>query len=558
MGMDMASKRSAAEKRPFYLQWRTPDVFALAMLLLVTARLAVGALHGVDLNFGDDARYLERGLSLHPPFLPVGSDWAVWGPWYQLWFWGLGRLQSNPVVLYYATVLVLGMTLPVLLYVLLRRLKTRWEIAFVISWLYALSYANWLTEPRVALFAAWVMLIGWVGVLNLPTPGLRWWALALLALMVAYVRPEFLMSAALFAVGSLLWFGYQRKTEHRRRVSRARIGALGLLSILTAALVLWWSFPFQQWRSVYAFGQHYFYNVQFCVQEGLDPDLHWEDVLARDFGAPASLGEAVRRNPAAFARHVGCNARGLLMVLGKVLLYHVPLVVKGYRWPEALGVGLVLLLIAGGCLLRPRCRRRVFARWRHGTVWVVIVWALPVVTSAFLIYPREHYLVQLVPLFWVGYAYLFLPKARAASRASARWFWVLPVVLLLLTPSFDHFFQKAPQHPRLEAVVVASSLTDREPLRVAGTRDSGYFRLGCYLFPREYESLPRKRSTASVAEYLQEYRPDMLLVSRGGLEFAGDATWQSLLEDSAAFGYRRIVLSTGDAWGPWQVFVLER
>ena len=548
---------SASEKKPFYQRQGVLDAFALVMLLVITARLAAGALHGVDLNFGDDARYLERGLSLQPPFLPVGSDWAVWGPWYQLWFWGLGHFQSNPVVLYYTTVLMLGMTLPLLLYVLLRRLKIRWEIAFVISWLYALSYANWLVQPRVALFATWVMLVGWIGVLLLPTSGLRWWGFALLALMVAYVRPEFLMSAALFAAGGLAWAWYRRKAWYQWRAYKVWIGILGLLSVLSAVLVLWWSFPFQQWRSVYAFGQHYSYNVQFCMKEDLNPDSHWEDVLARDFGAPASLSDAALRNPAAFSRHVVCNARGFLVALGKVLLYHVPLAVKGYRWPEALAVASVLFLFAGWCLLSPGCRRQVFSRWRHETVWVVVVWVLPVITSAFLIYPREHYLVQLVPLFWVGYVYLFLPKVRANLPASARWFWVLPVILLLITPPFDHFFQKAPQQPRLESVIVASSLQNREPLRIAGTRDSGYFRLGCYLFPREYESLPRKRSTASVAEYLQEYHPDVLIVSRGGLEFAGDATWQLLLEDSTAFGYRRIVLSTGDPWGPWQVFVLE-
>ncbi len=540
---------------PRWRAWLSSDGWAWLVLLAVGGRLALVAFAAVDLNFGDDAHYLEWGLALHPPSLPVGSAWAVWGPLYQLWFWALAQKQPDPVVVYYATVLLLGVTLPLLLYSVLRRLRVPWGLALGVAWFYGLSYANWLVEPRVAVFAAWVMLLGWLGVLHLPTPALRWGGLAAVAVLVAYVRPEFLLSAVLFALAAGI--AAVRTPRPRPKVPWGAWVAWGGLTLVALTLLVWWTPPFQQGRTMYAFGQHYYYNLKFCLKAPLDPAWHWEDVLARDFDGATSLLDAAVQHPAAFGRHVACNLRALPLRLGQMFLYHLPWDPRGRRWPEAALLGLGLALVAAVRLRHPEGRRRLRQAGREEALWAAVLWALPVLLSSIFIQPRWHYLAQLVPLFWIGYAELFLVAWPTPSRVGQyRWAWLAAALLVGLTPPFSHFFHSPPQRPRLEAVAVGRLLTGDQPLRIAGTQGSGFYRLGAYLYPpRPYEGIALRPHGMPLAQALTTRPPDLFLVSQGGRELRNDPTWPEVEAHPERWGYLRIELPSGDAWGPWLVFV---
>ncbi len=536
--------------------WQRGDVLALAVLGLVLVRLAIGAAQGVDLNFGDDAKYMERGFTLNLQNLPVGPEWAVWGPLYQLWFRLLWNLSHHPVVVYYTTILTIGALLPLLLYLLARRSGVAWAPAFLVAWMYAQSYALWLAEPRVSLFAALVMLLGWLGLTYLPSFGQRVWAATLLAVLVAYIRPEYLMAVVIFALVGLGWLALRFKERGFRTLRFGRgFWALSAATALAMALMAWWSPPFQPWRTVYAFGQHYAYNLNFCLKAQVDKTLHWEDLLARDFGQPKTILDAARINPPAFGRHVLCNVKNSVKVMGKALLIHIPFR-KGQRFPEALALGGLLMLGVLYALARPQGRTRFRRRLTTETVAMAFIWMLPVLVSTLLIYPREHYLAQIVPVLWLLYAYLIGPEEGRAAGTRWGWpLWIAIVLLGLLTPPFHHFFRKQPQRPRLEAVAALYMVPGQDELRIAGTRGSGYFRIGPYLYPRPYTALPLKDWDEPLADFLQRVRPDVLVVSQGGREFHGDPGWRALQSSPEQFGYRMLVLPSGDAWGPWRLFL---
>ncbi len=541
-------------------RWQKADVWALLGLLAVGGRLAVGGLRGVDLNLGDDAHYMINGLTLNLRHLPTGGEWAVWGPLYQLWFRALWQVKHDPVVIYLTTALALGVLLPVALYFLLRRVfGVSWPFAFALAWVYALSYANWRVAPRVTLFAALWMLLGWAGVFLALQKEARWWGLAVLALGVAYIRPEFWLSSVLFfgiALGAAVRC-WRRRGKACGSRKKHRTGSAVVAVSLVAVWLLWWGVPFQAGRTLYALGQHYYYNSRFCLGRPDDAALHWEDVFARDFGHPASLAGAFLHNPEAFGRHVACNLRRLPVEGGRLLTYHLPLFAEGRFWPEAAALAGLLLLGALGVLATPRGRARVRRGLGAPETLALAVWAFPVLVSVVLIYPRRHYLAMLTPLALLLYAALFLP--REEGRAQPRWAWMGVAAALLLTPPFAHFFPAGkPRQPGLETVAALSAWSWNAPLRVTGTDGSGFFRLGPYLFPRPVQPVRMKASGETLAHFVETVHPDVIVVARGGVDFRDAADWPQWAQNARRWGYAQVVLPSGDAFGPWRLFIRER
>lgn len=539
------------------------DWLLLGLLLLALTRVAIGAFHWLDLNFGDDARYLEKGVSLHLSALPVGPAWAVWGPIYQLWFRLLWAFKHNPTLLYFTTILTLGIITPVLLYLLLRRLQVAQTAAFLITWGYGLLYANWVPEPRVTLFAVAIILLGWVTITYLPNTWLRWWGLTGVALLAAYVRPEFWLSMWLFLMVTA-WKGFQEWHQHKPTFSFSSIPivVLSTATLLSIALVLWWSSPYQTDRTIYAFGQHYTYNVLYCIKEDIDPHLHWEDIRQRDFGTVHTLLEAFTHNPTAFSRHLACNAQRAPLEIAKMFFGHIPFIRKGYRLLEALFLAGLAAIWAIWAIFK-QSWQTIWQRARSNVVIASIIWAVPILVSTLLIYPREHYLAQLAFLFWLSYGYIFCGaniKENTTSKAPFTW-WrkgqlIILLLLVLFTPPFSNLFPYAvPRRPRVATIATLQALQWHSPLRISGTAHSGYFRAPPYLLPREATAARPKRPEESLEDFLSNVHPDIIIVASNGREFADDPTWETLQQGIPSHGYCLWTLPTGDAFGPWRLIV---
>jgi len=161
--------------RKFYDQHRTalPSVFFVLTLFLIALRFVSEAPIWFDLPQSDDNGYFYAGLHFFG-----GEINADWSPLYSLWLFLMHTLRPDVTQVYYVSMQAMGVLLPLLSFLLLRKLKINPVFSLLTAVFLLASYAFWQVEPRVTGFAALVLLFLWW--LN-SLPAKRWQRLWLLA-----------------------------------------------------------------------------------------------------------------------------------------------------------------------------------------------------------------------------------------------------------------------------------------------------------------------------------------------------------------------------------------
>jgi len=527
-------------------------ILAFVIVISLTVTFTRDVPQWFDLTISDDSDYMAGGLHLGADLANDTVDWNPdWAPLYRLWFFALAGPNHDAEGMFYISLRLLGMLVPVLLYLVLRRSRVSPLVAAGVSLLFLTTYANWFPEPHVMNFALLVLLIVWWSASLFPQRWQRLWVFAVLSLFVAYVRPEFFMATILLVViaAAYLFYSLRKRRIQLSTPDKAFIAGLTGVFIL---FFLWWGIPFSDDRSIYAFGQHYAANVSTCFGAKDLSGLSWEGVLARDFGNPDGIFQAYRNNPGAFQRHIFCNLKKFPKQFLSVTFTN--------AWTSSwLLIKLCLAVVLWRLVFHWRAiRAQIKWLWEKDMLLLGLVSLIPAGLSVFLIYPREHYVAFFsLMAFALTTMAVGVYETDASKQLAFRKTLVGGLLLLAFFPSMGGLFDnQTPQKPIQTTVHEIRALHADASVRILATHPFQTDYAQVY-FDDGFTALPFKPYDVPFSDFLLEHDPNVILVARDGLEFKDDPTWEEFKSNYQADGFREIVLKAGDAWGPWRLYVKD-
>ena len=370
---------------PAWLRRRLVDGLLLMLLLGLSLKMSHDVWRVRDLGCEDEAAYMMVG-SLIPLLGPPPADLA---PLYCLWYRALLVVQPDPARLFYLNWQMLAFLLSAGAYLLCRAAGGGRAAGLLAGFL---VLASGLVEvyPYPTYLAVAILAFGTA----LASRARSWpWALMVLALtllLASYVRPEFAVSFVLLAVVALALAARMVARQPRQAVRLVFpvLVVLGAGGLFVRGL----GNPLGGGRSFIAFGQHYALNVVTAEKLSLLPWIHFERLVARDFGEVSTIGEACRAHPRAMLWHLSVNARHLPGALRELVESKLDL-------PP--GAWSVLVALLGGAALFGGAGLVIGQRAldRGGLAVVLVMLALlliPTAASVLVIHPRAHYLMPVV------------------------------------------------------------------------------------------------------------------------------------------------------------------
>jgi hypothetical protein len=344
---------------------RSAAVLCVACVFLYVVPRAIG------IDRFDETLYLRSAAFITPASFIAHSSW---GPLYSLWYRALSLVCPDPFARYvfsWRLLVALLFTVPFFLQLPKARL-------YVIC---LIALPALITPPYVSLFAAAVLLPGACFFLAHPQRSLSdaCAAAGAMSFVVAFARPEFgdgVFLAALGVIGALIFELRNRQTRAaaKKPVPFKLLLIAGLVAI--TAFVQARSAP--ERRSAVAFVQHF--NLRAGQTHRLKPgeDPYRSDYAARAFGLTANdkldqnafpLGAYLSANPILFLRHVFSNFTDRRTLI--LLILFIPL--TAYPWFHSRDRNL-----------------------RASSLYLICI-AVPPLAGIFVIYPRDHYAMIIVP-----------------------------------------------------------------------------------------------------------------------------------------------------------------
>ena len=524
----------------------TPELLLAIFIFFIAVRFVSEVPQWFDIAQSDDNGYMFRGIHFFDNVATLEADWS---PLYSLYFFILYYLVPDSTKIYYLGMQGVGLLLPIFTFFFLRRTQVAlWLSAWIAVFLLA-SYALWIPEPRVTVFAGLVFVLIW-WLTSLPEE--RWkrlWMMVAASLLFAYTRPEFFLSTLLLSVVAASYL-FSMLIKRKLILHRDDWLFLGIIGSVILFFFLWWGVPFSAGRSIYAFGQHYAENVSHCIAENTPDNMPWEEILARDFGDAQTMGDVLRNNLPNFGRHLLCNLKALPKALVKVTF--------GSTWGSS---WLIFRFWAAFIFYRltvqwQQIRERFLWLWQKDLLLLPFFSLIILFMDVVLIYPREHYLSLVALIIWLLSAVLF---AVTKSQYKSVWkeSFVIGISLFLLMPSLGSLFDyKVPSKPVLETVKTIRALELDEPLRLFATQPFQPPRTEVY-FDESYTPIRYKPESASFGEYIAENQPNVIVITKSGWHFRDDPTWLAFQEHPYKFDFRQLPFEVTDDFGSWWIYIRE-
>jgi len=493
-----------------------------ATIALVVACFAVAAYWTTRLDIGlyDETAYLQRGIAIDTEGLPA-ADMA---PLYSLWYRLLQVFWPDPVERYLVNLGFTIAVLPILLFLVLRRVGVTLIAALATAIVVLVSTLNVLNWPRVSAFALIILLLGiWLQAGTRSRD--RGWAYLFCAVfIVVYIRPEF----AIGVVGIVACWSVDV-------VGRVRSGTpfnfrpIVVSFIVALLLGLSLGSPFGHGRSMVAFGQHYAVNRINSSDTPMDPWTGWETIAQAELGTTTSLSDAFTNAPDRVAWHLGYNLRHLLPTLGRMVL---PAGTRLDRMAIVLLVLLTVLLLRQLFVARPPLEHRSIPM-----ELAVLSWSLPPLLAAFVIHPRQHYLIfpavfLLLPLLALTYS----EQNKVPRWASWATGMVAGAILSLSAGRSRDFSSR----PTLATIQVLRGI-ELPAGPVVLDADGGY---ATYM---EHGSIriPAQEKDTLFLPYITNREVNVIVASprlEGDPRFKNDPTWKRFKEDPGSHGFKLITV----------------
>ena len=396
-------------------------VLALAGWLMTTPLRSA-----MDIFFLDETGYLIRGMNMFPK-IP-----KLWGPVYCFWYKILSIVQSNPVDLFYLNYGLISVLTALVLYIFLLRFRVMWPVAIWLSFMVLIAPFNLTTFPKVAHFAAIFGMTGIMVAYFIRHHQNRYLFIALLFLVMSYIRPEFYLSFLICSIG--IFVGWALK-KIRFEGTAMLIGVAILVALLHIGLGMPLGVEMRGYkRSFIAFGEHFSWN--FSKWNEIDGYLWltWESVTSSHFGESDSFLTAFLANPSMMFKHIFYNLGIYIQELENTLAMSV-LPVK----TVSVVVRYVIPIAIMGLLLIASVRRDFVKRIIHHRALGVFLFlmALPSILSCLLVFPRGHYIIIQLPLMIWLLAELLSTGIRKLSSNRVRMGSIAVLTLLASLYFFD-------------------------------------------------------------------------------------------------------------------------
>ncbi|MGE5340251.1 MAG: hypothetical protein ACM3SY_02110 [Candidatus Omnitrophota bacterium] len=369
------------------------DLFFFSIILLACVKITYDITHIVDLMFADESFYLSMGAAFRMGYL--FRD----GGFYFLWLKLLTALTPNLILAYCWNYAILVSINPLLMYILFRKMGRRPFSASFFSLFFLVTGLNVISWPFVTRFALAIFLLMLIGILSVKE-NLAKYGMALIGFFIlAYSRPEFTMSLILFTVCSTIFFTYKTYQDKIPKQKILKYGWVVVLPLIMVAFVFFIKNPTRGQRSIFAFGQHYGFNMQKTGElKNIDTWANWREVMLQKFDTDRSLVRAFLNNPREVVRHISMNIRQFPFPFFYQLFpffsyhYHPPAkrIIKYFIL--FLFMIPVVFFIWKMVKQKPRGMLRENDKWLYG---MAILGVLPALFGIIVIFPRTHYLLML-------------------------------------------------------------------------------------------------------------------------------------------------------------------
>jgi len=393
------------------------ELFYALVILLICIKLSYAISDTMDILFHDESIYLDKGNKFNSSYLFM--DGFIYFAWYKL----LSFFVTDTITLYYFNYIVLLSINPLLIYILLRKMKQARFISAFFSILFLISTVNVTAWPLNTRFALALILCTFILIFSVKDRKNKY-LIALFGLsLLVYTRPEYILSLIIFSITSIIYLSYRYSKSYKRVLLWGV-----LLTLLLNIFIVFVKSPARANRSAMAFGQHYGVHLYNKGKISEDPNTNWRKIMKKNFHTNQSIIEAFLNNPGEMTNHVLANIRDIPY---QAMHLFFPYNIKNKLIKK------ILLVIAGVLffLLMIIAFRKIKGKpFFHKEYvdeaifyWLSILIIIPLLVSVCLIYPREHYLL-------VMFAILLITAAKNVPVIPGDWKfkWVLPLIILLV------------------------------------------------------------------------------------------------------------------------------
>jgi hypothetical protein len=364
----------------------------------------------VDIRLWDESMYLGNGINFFSDKPP-----AYWGPVYSLWYFLLNLFTNDPVNLYYLNYKLMVILLPMVLFGFIYRFTSNVVISFFYSYLLLVSIINLTAWPRVSHFSLILLFISFIIISHVTNNDKKLIVACFTALILTYIRPEFILSFLIFIPVITTWV-IKKKMKLIYPI---------VLASTTIVLLIVLGNPYSSDRSLTAFGQAYEKYVSSDKRIGKNStSKEWTEILDENFNNPKTLFEVATNNSPEFIKHLWYNIK------------HIPNVHKNYHEliyptqfihidnPVLPALTLILISLSPFLLLifSKRKEKSDYSGLLNNLriiIGLCIIFSLPPLLGMILFFPRLHYIIMLIPLFYSLFVLVFIPlKIKPATEIS--------------------------------------------------------------------------------------------------------------------------------------------
>lgn len=353
----------------------------------------------MDVLLWDEAIYLNRSYLL----------WKIipntWGPIYSVWYKLLSYIEINKVELYYLNYKIQTIGSACLLYFFLVRYKVSTLISFFFALMWLIHLYNLPSWPKISHFCVSIIMMAAIVASYFGTKLMKSIIFSFAFLCCAYARPELYLS---FIFSLFFIFYYLLKEKNRLQ----KTSILGIVFLFMAVLISYklYKTPFNNndsQRSIGVFIQHFAYNYTTWNKNNSLWWYEWKPIVDKVFGDTPTLKKIIFGSNGIFFKHLFYNIQLLTKYIIEIILnlfFPISFISKKI-------VFFVLISIFSAFLFYKKLELKSIIKQYYidnqFLLKVLFLVALPAIISSVYAYPREHYLVMLMPIIFILLALCF-------------------------------------------------------------------------------------------------------------------------------------------------------
>lgn len=382
----------------------------------------------MDIRFADESFYLSNGINLFQQSIA-----ADWGPLYSISYYFLHLFIDDPIYLYYFNFALMAILPSIALYFLLSELNQIYFINFFVAFLYLISEYNLPIWPKVSSFCLLFIFIGLIVIKRQSEKIFHYPSALLLPLLLAYIRPEYLIIILPIVVVILL--------KLKNSISKRWIMTI-IFSV--AALLILFGFPYSSERSYNAYAQAFEKYLPISARVDKDGAKSLEQIMQENFGNSKSTTEIFSYDFDKASKHVFYNLRrfpNLLLNLSEVFVPSALLNID-----RSLKLFIVLIISSIFIYLLLIKQKNVFlvnSNFKSLFLFSLYLTA-PTILSINLYYPRAHYFILLLPPVYLFVGILLsVLKSEWLFKYSTLILITLGAISIIGVPSSKYYFEQS-------------------------------------------------------------------------------------------------------------------